>query len=181
MKMNVPNCLTILRIFMVPVFVVFMLVNVFGGADRYIAGVIFIAASLTDTLDGYLARKNNQITVFGKFMDPLADKLLVCSALICLVELGQLPSWIVIIIVGREFIISGFRLVAAEQGVVIAASYWGKFKTVSQMVMVILLVFNFGGAFDVLEQVFIWLATILTVISLVDYMYKNRGVLKEVH
>ena len=181
MKMNVPNCLTILRIFMVPVFVVFMLVNVFGGADRYIAGVIFIAASLTDTLDGYLARKNNQITVFGKFMDPLADKLLVCSALICLVELGQLPSWIVIIIVGREFIISGFRLVAAEPGVVIAASSWGKFKTVSQMVMVILLVFNFGGAFDVLEQIFVWLATILTVISLVDYMYKNRGVLKEVH
>lgn len=181
MKMNAPNCLTILRIFMVPVFVVFMLTDVLGGADRYIAGILFIAASLTDTLDGYLARKNNQITVFGKFMDPLADKLLVCSAMICLVELGQLPGWIVIIIVGREFIISGFRLVAAEQGVVIAASYWGKFKTVAQMVMVILLVFDFGGAFDAAEQIFIWLATILTVISLVDYMYKNRGVLREVH
>ena len=151
MKMNVPNCLTILRIFMVPVFVVFMLADVLGGADRYIAGILFIAASLTDTLDGYLARKNNQITVFGKFMDPLADKLLVCSAMICLVELGQLPGWIVIIIVGREFIISGFRLVAAEQGVVIAASYWGKFKTVAQMVMVILLVFDFGGALSLIH------------------------------
>ena len=121
--MNIPNYLTILRVFMVPIFVVFMLADIFGAADRYIAGVLFIAASLTDTLDGYLARKNNQVTVFGKFMDPLADKLLVCAAMICLVELGQLPGWIVIIIVSREFIISGFRLIAAEQGVVIAASY----------------------------------------------------------
>lgn len=182
MKMNVPNWLTIIRVFMVPVFVVFMLCDILGEPDRYIAGVIFVAASLTDTLDGYLARKNNQVTVFGKFMDPLADKLLVCSAMICLVELGLLPSWIVIIIVGREFIISGFRLIAAERGVVIAASYWGKFKTVSQMIMVILLVFHLNGTFfQVLEQIFIYLATILTVISLVDYMYKNRNILKEVH
>ncbi len=181
MKMNVPNCLTLLRILMVPVFVVFMLVDIFGAADQYIAGVIFILASITDTLDGYLARKNNQITVFGKFMDPLADKLLVCSAMICLVELRLLPSWIVIIIVGREFIISGFRLIAAERGIVIAASYWGKFKTVSQMIMVILLVFHFGGFFDILEQIFIWLSVILTVISLVDYMYKNKDILKDVH
>ena len=177
MKMNVPNCLTLLRILMVPVFVVFMLVDIFGAADQYIAGVIFILASITDTLDGYLARKNNQITVFGKFMDPLADKLLVCSAMICLVELRLLPSWIVIIIVGREFIISGFRLIAAERGIVIAASYWGKFKTVSQMIMVILLVFHFGGFFDILEQIFIYLSVILTVISLVDYMYKNKDIL----
>lgn len=181
MKMNVPNCLTLLRILMVPVFVVFMLVDIFGAADQYIAGVIFILASITDTLDGYLARKNNQITVFGKFMDPLADKLLVCSAMICLVELRLLPSWIVIIIVGREFIISGFRLIAAERGIVIAASYWGKFKTVSQMIMVILLVFHFGGFFDILEQIFIYLSVILTVISLVDYMYKNKDILKDVH
>ena len=181
MKMNVPNCLTLLRILMVPVFVVFMLVDIFGAADQYIAGVIFILASITDTLDGYLARKNNQITVFGKFMDPLADKLLVCSAMICLVELRLLPSWIVIIIVGREFIISGFRLIAAERGIVIAASYWGKFKTVSQMIMVILLVFHFGGFFDILEQIFISLSVILTVISLVDYMYKNKDILKDVH
>lgn len=181
MKMNVPNCLTLLRILMVPVFVVFMLVDIFGAADQYIAGVIFILASITDTLDGYLARKNNQITVFGKFMDPLADKLLVCSAMICLVELRLLPSWIVIIIVGREFIISGFRLIAAERGIVIAASYWGKFKTVSQMIMVILLVFHFGGFFDILEQIFIYLSVILTVISLVDYMYMNKDILKDVH
>lgn len=181
MKMNVPNCLTLLRILMVPVFVVFMLVDIFGAADQYIAGVIFILASITDTLDGYLARKNNQITVFGKFMDPLADKLLVCSAMICLVELRLLPSWIMIIIVGREFIISGFRLIAAERGIVIAASYWGKFKTVSQMIMVILLVFHFGGFFDILEQIFIYLSVILTVISLVDYMYKNKDILKDVH
>ena len=113
-------------------------------------------------------------------MDPLADKLLVCAAMICLVELGQLPGWIVIIIVSREFIISGFRLIAAEQGVVIAASYWGKFKTVSQMIMVILLIFDFGGVFDILEQIFIYLAMALTVISLVDYIYKNIGILKEV-
>lgn len=178
MKMNVPNCLTILRIFMVPVFVVFMLADVLGGADRYIAGILFIAASLTDTLDGYLARKNNQITVFGKFMDPLADKLLVCSAMICLVELGQLPGWIVIIIVGREFIISGFRLVASDNGVVIAASYWGKFKTVFQMISVILLILNIP-ALSLITQICVWIALILTVVSLVDYIVKNHKVLTE--
>lgn len=181
MKMNLPNCLTILRILMVPVFVVFMLVDIFGGGDKYVAGVLFILASLTDTLDGYLARKNNQVTVFGKFMDPLADKLLVCSAMICLIELGMLPSWVVIVIVGREFIISGFRLVAAERGIVIAASYWGKFKTVSQMIMVILLVFDLGGIFDIISQIFIYLSLVLTVISLVDYIHKNLDVLKDVH
>lgn len=181
MKMNVPNCLTILRILMVPVFVIFMLADVLGPADNYVAGILFILASLTDTLDGYLARKNNQVTVFGKFMDPLADKLLVCAAMICLVDLERLPSWIVIIIVSREFIISGFRLVAAERGVVIAASYWGKFKTVSQMIMVILLVFHLGGVFEMLEQIFIYAALILTVISLADYIWKNRTVLKDVH
>ncbi|MDD2958252.1 MAG: CDP-diacylglycerol--glycerol-3-phosphate 3-phosphatidyltransferase [Lachnospiraceae bacterium] len=179
--MNVPNCLTILRILLVPVFVVFMLADLFGAYDKYMAAILFIAASLTDLLDGYLARKNNQVTVFGKFMDPLADKLLVCSAMICLVELGMLPCWIVIIIVGREFIISGFRLVAAERGIVIAASYWGKFKTVSQMIMVVLLVFDFGGVFDTISQVFIYLSLILTIISLGDYIHKNRIVLQDVH
>lgn len=179
--MNLPNKLTILRMIMIVPFVVFMLVPIGGAAGKWIALALFVIASLTDLLDGKIARKYNLVTTFGKFMDPLADKLLVCSALICLVELGRIPAWIVIIIISREFIISGFRLVAAEQGVVIAASYWGKFKTVAQMVMVILLVFDFGGAFDAAEQIFIWLATILTVISLVDYMYKNRGVLREVH
>lgn len=179
--MNLPNKLTILRVILIPFFVVFMLFDITGVADKWIALVIFCVASLTDMLDGKIARKYNLVTNFGKFMDPLADKLLVCTALICLTSMNRLNVIVVLVIIAREFIISGFRLVAAEQGVVIAASYWGKFKTVSQMVMVILLVFNFGGAFDVLEQVFIWLATILTVISLVDYMYKNRGVLKEVH
>ena len=146
MKMNLPNKLTILRILLIPVFVFFMLGHT-GTAGKWIAGLLFIAASLTDTLDGYLARKNDEITVFGKFMDPLADKLLVCSALICLVQLGRLSAWVVIIIVSREFIISGFRLVAAERGTVIAASPWGKLKTVTQMIMVILLIFYFKGFF----------------------------------
>ena len=180
MKMNVPNMLTILRICMVPFFVLFMLTGIGGSRGDVIAGILFIAASLTDTLDGYLARKYNQITVFGKFMDPLADKLLVCSALICLVDLKRIPAWIVIIIIGRDFIISGFRLVAAEKGVVIAANIWGKVKTAIQMVMVIMLVFNLGGFFDVIEQILIWAALALTVISLADYLWINRHVLDEV-
>lgn len=148
-----------------------------GTAGKYIALVIFIIASLTDMLDGYLARKNHQVTNFGKFMDPLADKLLVCSALICFVDQNRLESWIVILIIAREFIISGFRLVASDNGIVIAASYWGKAKTISQMIMIILLILDWGGIFNVLETVFIWLALILTVVSLVDYIIKNRKVL----
>ena len=178
--MNTPNKLTLARIVMVPIFVLFMLAPICKG-QNFIAGVIFIIASLTDTLDGYLARKNNQVTTFGKFMDPLADKLLVCSSMICLVELKLMPAWIVIVIVAREFIISGFRLVAAEKGVVIAASYWGKFKTVSQMIMVILLVFNFGGVFNTIAVIVMYIALILTVISLVDYICKNFSVLYDVH
>lgn len=174
--MNVPNSLTILRIALIPFFVFFMLTDM-GVAGKYIALAIFIIASLTDTLDGYLARKNHQITNFGKFMDPLADKLLVCSAMICLVDKQRLASWIVIVIIAREFIISGFRLVAADNGIVIAASYWGKAKTVSQMVMIILLILDLGGSFAVLETIFVWLALILTVVSLVDYVAKNRKVL----
>ena len=167
--MNLPNKLTVLRVCMVPVFVVFMLWNGFGTASKYVAAAIFILASMTDWLDGYLARKNNLVTDFGKFMDPIADKLLV--------EKCALAAWIVIIIIGREFIISGFRLVASDKGVVIAASYWGKFKTVSQMLMVILLILDLGGAFNVAAQVLIWIAVILTVVSLVDYLVKNRSVL----
>ena len=179
MKMNVPNCLTILRIFMVPVFVVFMLVNVFGGADRYIAGVIFIAASLTDTLDGYLARKNNQITVFGKFMDPLADKLLVLSALICLEQIGDVPGWMVIIILGREFIITGMRQVAAAQGIVIAAGTTGKIKTITQMIAIPLLLLN-NWPFSLLsfnlpmDTIFLWIALVMTVVSGTEYIVKNK-------
>ncbi len=175
--MNLPNKLTVLRVCMVPVFVVLMLTNWLGDAGKYVAAAVFILASITDWFDGYLARKNNLVTDFGKFMDPIADKLLVCSALICLVEKGALAAWIVIIIIGREFIISGFRLVASDKGTVIAASYWGKFKTVSQMIMVILLILDLGGVFDVIAQVFVWVALALTVISLADYLRKNWGVL----
>lgn len=175
--MNLPNKLTVLRVCMVPVFVFVMLWGGLGDAGKYIATVIFILASMTDWFDGYLARKNNLVTDFGKFMDPIADKLLVCSALICLVEKGALAAWIVIIIIGREFIISGFRLVASDKGTVIAASYWGKFKTVFQMIMVILLLLDLGGVFDTIAQIVTWIALILTVVSLVDYLRKNWSVL----
>ncbi|MDO4305277.1 MAG: CDP-diacylglycerol--glycerol-3-phosphate 3-phosphatidyltransferase [Eubacteriales bacterium] len=175
--MNTPNKLTVARMILVPFLVIFLLTEWGGDANRYISLGIFVIASITDWFDGYLARKNNLVTNFGKFMDPLADKLLVCSALICLVELDKLEAWIVIIIIAREFIISGFRLIAAENGIVIAANYWGKFKTVSQMVMIILLILDFGGAFDVLETVFIWLSLALTIVSLVTYIAQNRNVL----
>lgn len=175
--MNLPNKLTILRMIMVPFFVLFMLVPIGGPANKWIALAIFVVASLTDTLDGYIARRDHLITDFGKFMDPLADKLLVCSALICFVELGDLPAWMVIVIIAREFIISGFRLVASDNGIVIAASKTGKLKTISQMVMVVLVIADLGGIFDVLKKIFIWLALILTVVSLIEYIAKNKNVL----
>lgn len=176
--MNLPNKLTILRVCMIPFFVFFLLNTSISGS-QYAAALIFIAASLTDTLDGYIARKYNLVTNFGKFMDPLADKLLVCSALIGFVELGRIPSWIVIIIISREFIISGFRLIAADNGIVIAASYWGKFKTVSQMIMAVLLIVHLENpAYQMAEQAFIWISLILTVVSLLDYVIKNKEVLK---
>ena len=177
--MNLPNKLTILRIIMIPFFVLFMLLD--GGANqtyRYIAAVIFIVASFTDLLDGKIAMKYNLVTNFGKFMDPLADKLLVCSGLICFVGLGALPAWFVIIIISREFIISGFRLVASDNGVVIAASYWGKFKTVSQMIMSVLLIVNIP-ALSILTAIFSAIALVLTVVSLIDYIAKNYRVLTE--
>ena len=177
--MNLPNKLTVLRICMIPFFVAALLYE--NGADqtmRIIANVIFITASLTDLLDGKIARKYGLVTNFGKFMDPLADKLLVCSALICLIQLGQLPAWVVIVIISREFIISGFRLGAADNGIVIAASYWGKFKTVFQMTAVVLLIFNIPPL-SVLTSAVLWIAVILTVVSLVDYVAKNIKVLTE--
>lgn len=177
--MNLPNKLTVLRVLLIPFFVVALLV---GGGEipmmRYVAAAIFIVASLTDLLDGKIARKYNLVTNFGKFMDPLADKLLVCAALICLVELGQIPAWMVIVIVSREFTISGFRLVAAEQGIVIAASYWGKFKTTFQMIAVILMIVNLE-ALGMVTDVFVWVALILTIVSLVDYVAKNHKILTE--
>ena len=177
--MNLPNKLTVLRVIMIPFFVAALMAE--GGenpAFRYAAAAIFIIASLTDMLDGKIARKYNLVTNFGKFMDPLADKLLVCSALICMIELGQLPAWVVIIIISREFIISGFRLVAADNGIVIAASYWGKFKTVFQMTAVILLIFNIPSL-ALLTNIVLAVAVVLTVVSLADYIVKNRKVLTE--
>lgn len=178
--MNLPNKLTVLRVIMIPVFLVFLLTNCAGGASKYIAAAVFVLASLTDMLDGKIARKYNLVTNFGKFMDPLADKLLVCSALIAFVELGYLPAWIVIIIISREFIISGFRLIAADKGVVIAANYWGKFKTTFQMIMTILLILQLDYPYaDTVEWIFVYIALALTVISLVDYIYKNIGVMAD--
>ena len=174
--MNTPNKLTLLRIIMIPFFVVFMLVD-FGPWSKWAALAIFVVASLTDTLDGYLARRDHLVTNFGKFMDPLADKLLVCSAMICMIELGRLPSWVVIVIIGREFVISGFRLIASDNGVVIAANYWGKIKTVCQMVMIIVLIADLGGGFVILEQILIYASLLLTVISLVTYLWQNRSAL----
>ena len=175
--MNLPNKLTTFRVILIPFFVFFLLAPYFEGYGNYIALVIFIVASLTDFLDGKIARKYNLVTNFGKFMDPLADKLLVCSALICLIALDRIPAWIVIVIISREFIISGFRLIAAENGVVIAANYWGKFKTTFQMVMICLMIANFPQL-QILTNIIMWIALILTVVSLIDYLVKNKDVMK---
>lgn len=178
--MNTPNKLTVARMILVPFLVLFMLTDLGGEANRYIALAIFVVASVTDWFDGKLARKYNLVTNFGKFMDPLADKLLVCSAMICFIELEKLPAWFVIIIIGREFIISGFRLVASDNGVVIAASYWGKFKTTFQMLMIIYLVVDLQFAYaNVVGMVLVYVALALTVISLVDYIVKNYKVFLE--
>ena len=177
--MNLPNNLTIVRVCLIPFFVAALL---FDHGNNYtmriVANVLFIIASLTDLFDGKIARKYNMVTNFGKFMDPLADKLLVCSALICLIELGQLAAWVVIVIISREFIISGFRLVAADNGVVIAASYWGKFKTTFQMIAVILLIFDIP-ALRMVANITVVIAVALTIISLVDYVAKNYKILTE--
>ena len=176
--MNLPNKLTVLRVIMVPFFVFFMLTGVGGAANKWIALIIFCVASLTDMLDGKIARARNLVTNFGKFMDPLADKLLVCSAMICMIPLGKLQAWFVIVIIAREFIISGFRLVAADNGVVIAASYWGKFKTTFQMAAVILMIFNIP-ALTLVTNIVVVIAVALTIISLVDYVAKNIKILTE--
>ena len=189
-KMNLPNKLTIFRVFLILPFVLLLLGEsggwgwyraLFGGIPEYvdyIALAIFIIASLTDLIDGKIARKYGLVTNFGKFMDPLADKLLVSAAMIALVELGRIPAWIVIVIISREFIISGFRLVAADKGIVIAASYWGKFKTTFQMVMVCLMIADLE-ALQIPTMIVTWVAVILTVVSLVDYLVKNKDVMKD--
>ena len=171
--MNLPNKLTILRVILIPLF------DITGAADKWIALVIFCVASLTDMLDGKIARKYNLVTNFGKFMDPLADKLLVCTALICLTSMNRLNVIVVLVIIAREFIISGFRLVASDNGIVIAASYWGKFKTVSQMALIIVLIMDLGGVWNVVGTVLTWVALLLTVVSLIDYIAKNKQVLTQ--
>lgn len=187
-KMNLPNKLTIFRMILIIPFVLLLLggeqgwfTELFGGnaayAD-YIALAVFIIASLTDLLDGKIARKYNLVTNFGKFMDPLADKLLVSAAMICLVEMGRIPAWVVIIIISREFIISGFRLIASDNNVVIAASYWGKFKTTFQMVMICLMIANIPQT-AMLTTIVMWAALALTIISLIDYLVKNKDVMKD--
>ena len=174
-----PNRLTILRVVMIPLFVVAMLWETLPYHE-YIALALFVGACITDFFDGYLARKYNQITTFGKFMDPLADKLLVCAAMICFLtnQQTQMPAWAVIVIISREFIISGFRLIASDNGVVIAASYWGKFKTTFQMVSVVLLILDIP-ALAFVTTICVWIALLLTIVSLVDYIYKNHKILTE--
>ncbi len=177
--MNLPNKLTLFRVVLIIPFVIFLLIPNFGYAGRMIALAIFIVASLTDFFDGKIARKHNLVTDFGKFMDPLADKLLVCSALICFVEKNEIASWIVIIIIAREFIISGFRLVASNKGVVIAASYWGKYKTAFQMFAIIFLIIDLWWIipFYVITQILVYVALVLTIVSLIDYLVKNWNVI----
>jgi len=180
-KMNLPNKLTLFRVILVPFFVLFMELSLPGGINRYIALAIFAVASLTDLLDGKIARKYNLVTNFGKFMDPLADKLLVAAAMICLI--GIIPKWVVIVIISREFIISGFRLIAAEGGKVIAAGWWGKIKTTVQMIMIIWLILDINfkpiaAAYNIIGTILIYASLILTIVSLIDYFAKNKNVIK---
>ncbi len=175
--MNLPNKLTVFRIICIPIFVALMLIDTIPY-NNYIAVAIFIIASLTDMLDGKIARKYNLVTNFGKFMDPLADKLLVSAALICLSG-NKIPAWIVIIIISRELFISGFRTLAADQGIVLAAGWWGKFKTTFQMIMIIVLIIDIPfKAFDIIGWALIWISLALTIISMIDYIAKNIQVLK---
>ncbi|HHT66109.1 MAG: CDP-diacylglycerol--glycerol-3-phosphate 3-phosphatidyltransferase [Caldicoprobacterales bacterium] len=176
--MNLANKITILRILFIPLFVAILLIPF--PYHNFAAAFVFLIAASTDSLDGYIARKRNEITNFGKFIDPLADKLLVCSALICLVEMASVPAIAAIIIISREFIITGFRLLAVTEGSVIAASWWGKLKTVTQIVaLTSLLLDNFpfyyiGIPFD---QIALYLSVTITIVSGVDYILKNKGLL----
>lgn len=176
MNLNLPNKLTVLRVLMIPLYVLLLYLGRDNKLVNMLALIVFIIAALTDTLDGYIARKYNLVTNFGKFMDPLADKLLVCSGLIIFIQLGRINAIIVLIIIAREFIISGFRLVASDAGVVIAAAFLGKIKTVVQMISVILLTVNLEKL-NFITEISIWLMLILTILSLVEYLMKNYKVL----
>ena len=178
MEMNLPNKLTLMRVVLIPIFllVLFLMQEPY---NRYIATAIFVVASVTDFLDGYIARKYNMVSNFGKFMDPLADKLLVMAALVSMVAMKDLPAWVVIVILAREFAITGFRTLAMEANIVMAASWWGKIKTTTQMIMIILVLLQLPFAcMPVVENVLVWLAVIFTVVSGVDYIVKNKQVLK---
>ena len=174
--MNLPNKLTLLRVLLVPVFIITLLVPFGFEGQKWLALGIFVVASITDFFDGKIARKRKLITTFGKFMDPLADKLLVCAALVCLVELGRVPAWMTIVIISREFIISGFRLVAANNNIVIAAGWLGKIKTFLQMTAIILLIADIPALY-IVTTIVLWAAVVMTVVSLVDYIVKNREVI----
>ncbi|KNZ41663.1 CDP-diacylglycerol--glycerol-3-phosphate 3-phosphatidyltransferase [Acetobacterium bakii] len=177
--MNLPNKITVIRILMIPFFIAALLIDF--PFHQPIAAALFIIAALTDSLDGYLARSRNLVTDFGKFMDPLADKLLVCSALICFVQLGSVPAWVVIVIIAREFAVTGLRTLAAADGIVIAASKWGKAKTMSQMIAIVIILFN-NWPFSLInfpaDTIMIYVATILTIFSGVDYFILNRKVFR---
>jgi len=185
--MNLPNKITVLRVFLIPIFIFMMLCHPFGTISKYIATGIFVFASATDFLDGLIARKYNLVTNFGKFADPLADKLLVGAALILLSDSssflpgdGTIPAWIVIIIISREFIISGLRTLAADAGIVLAAGWWGKVKTVCQMVMIVLIIINIDfWLLDFLEVTSVYLSLFFTIFSMIDYLYKNKSVFKD--
>ncbi|MCK8058858.1 MULTISPECIES: CDP-diacylglycerol--glycerol-3-phosphate 3-phosphatidyltransferase [unclassified Fusibacter] len=178
--MNLATQLTVLRLALVPVFMVLLALDT--PLLRWVAFAVFVIASITDFLDGYIARKMNQVTKLGKLLDPLADKVLVTAALVGLVELGEIAGWIVVVILSREFIISIFRAMAASTGLVIAASYWAKIKTTVQMIAILLLLANNYPASMIgipLDQIMLYIATILTVVSGVEYLLKNKQVLKE--
>ena len=178
MQMNLPNKLTFVRIIMIPFFVFFLLTDFVAGS-KWIATVLFCAASITDFLDGHIARKYNLVSNFGKFMDPLADKLLVMSALVSMVAMEDLPAWVVIVILAREFAITGFRTLAMEANIVMAASWWGKIKTTTQMIMIILVLLHLPfAAMPMIENILVGLAVFFTIVSGVDYIVKNKQVLK---
>ncbi len=185
--MNLANKITISRIFLVPIIMFFLLVKINFGTiiffdltikySEIIAAVIFIIAAITDGLDGYIARKKKLVTNLGKFLDPLADKLLVLAALISLVELGRLDAWIAIVILSREFAVTGLRLIAVADGVIISANFLGKLKTVTQIIAIVLLILNnvpFSYISIPMDTIMIWIAVIITILSGVDYFYKNR-------
>lgn len=179
MNMNLPNKLTIVRILMIPLFLFFLLFN--EGMFKFLPLIIFIIAALTDTADGYIARKYKLITDFGKFMDPLADKLLTASAFIAFVEIGYLKSWVVVVIISREFLISGFRTIAASKGVTIAANKWGKVKTIFQMVLIIVILMDYTKYINFISPVIlplIILTVLLTIISGWTYLRDNINVIK---